>query len=59
MQDGERVEDERMDEDEVGDEENDEYDSDLAELDEEKIFSEFNVSSLIYVSELYYFSSLM
>ena len=48
-----------MDEDEVGDEENDEYDSDLAELDEEKIFSEFNVSSLIYVSELYYFPSLM
>ena len=45
-----------MDEDEVGDEENDEYDSDLAELDEEKIFSEFNVSSLKYVSELYYFS---
>ena len=41
-----------MDEDEVGDEENDEYDSDLPELDEEKIFSEFNVSSLkiIFVS---------
>ena len=38
-----------MDEDEVGDEENDEYDSDLPELDEEKIFSEFNVSILKYV----------
>jgi len=48
-----------MDEDEVGDEENDEYDSDLAELDEEKIFSEFNVSILKYVSEQYYFPSLM
>ena len=33
-----------MDEDEAGDEDGDEYDSDLGELDEERIISEFNVS---------------